>query len=145
MPAQPEGAAPVSSLFPAAQASPPADQVLDLDAFHPVPRYIRKDGVAYPMRSFFDIKGTELVALFKLEDEGRADPGRGLPDIQRKQVRLICPDMPEHVLADLSQQELLAIVNDGWVYRRPPTMAPGPAGAPGQTEQKPAPEGVASG
>src|SRR4029450_7891094 len=135
--AKPEGAVPVSDLLAGhgpAPSQPKDDQVLDLDAFSPLPRWVRKGGMAYAMRSFFDIKGSELLELFRLEDQAKADPGRGLPDIQRKQVRLLCPDMPEHVLADLSQQELLAIVNDGWVYRRPLGMAPGAAPAPGPVD-----------
>jgi hypothetical protein len=138
MAATPEGAVPVGVAFPDPHAAHlPDDQVLDLDAFAPVPRWVRKGGMAYSMRSFFDIKGSDLAALFRLEDEARDDPGRGLPAIQRRQVALIVPDMPEHVLQDLSQQELIAVINEGWTYRRPPQMAPPVPGAAAPMQQGP--------
>jgi hypothetical protein len=45
--------------------------------------------------------------------------------------------MPEHVLQDLSQQELIAVINEGWTYRRPPQMAPPVPGAAAPMQQGP--------
>jgi len=125
--AKPEGAVPVGEAFPAPAPAPqPDDQVLDMDAFVPAVRWLRRGGVAYRLRTFYDIPGADLAELFRLEDEQRDDPGRGVPDIKRRMLALVAPDMPEHVLKGFTLNELILVLDDAW-KRRPPVVAPGAA------------------
>jgi hypothetical protein len=127
--AKPEGAVPVAQAFPAPAQPQPDDDILDMDAFAPTVRWMRRGGIAYRMRTFYDIDGPALKELWRLEQEQNEDPGRGIADIRRRMLNLIAPDMPEHVLQGFTLNELIMIIEDGW-KRRPLVAVTGAPASP---------------
>jgi hypothetical protein len=96
------------------------EEVLDLDAFSPVPtRKLKLAGKYYDVISFFDIEAEGALKLLRSEEEASGKPINDQLSRLREQLKILVPTLPEEPLAKLSWRKLVAVTREAWLLARP--------------------------
>lgn len=132
----------------AQNGSKPPEDVLDLDAFAPVPtRRIIVEKKSYSVTSFFDVSAEDALKLLRIESDAAGKSIDEQLERLRQQVKILVPDLPQPLLAKLSWRKLVAITREAWLLARPQealnsSQVTGPGADPsnpsdGRTESEP--------
>lgn len=93
----------------------------------------------WPVWSFMDLPYDVSLQVLAIQDEVQGQTAAGYIERSRKQIRLICPEMPEAVVAKLSPRQMLTLAAQAQRAERAAGNPPGPGGAPVSSSLSPAP------